>query len=393
MGERIRVVQLVYTFHIESGGGGITRAAIGLAQHLDPKVFEVSVIALGHTGNLAEDQWLFKVNAQGIRASAAVNWDERQPFRSFAKAYKSLSTQFRLQPIDIIHSHSEFSDIMGVLLKIQKRAPVVIRTTHYGHPNEWRNKPLRRALFTNLLYPILFNLEAGVNPYIRDRLNRRFVARLLHRKAILVNEAVGLERFQETKVNVPDKKSSLGITPNAKLVGCVGRLVEQKGHTYLLSAAKKVLAAQPGLYFLIIGDGPLDAELKNYARKLGIEKQIVFTGPRTDIEELLPCMDLFALASLWEGMPISVLESMASGVPVVTTEVPGSRDLIRHGENGWLVPPADAGALSQAILALIAEPAKREYLAQNALQTVQEYSVRSMANQYANLYRILMKKT
>jgi len=392
MPERIRIAQMVYSFHIESGGGGITRAAIDIAQKLDPHKFEVCILGLGYTDSQAEKKWLELLERNNIQVFTAASWDEEHPYRSFYRAYKSLNVFFTRQTTDIIHSHSEFTDIAAALFKIQKKVPIIVRTTHYGYPIEWRTKPVRRALLTNFLYPILFNLEVGVNPTMRERLNQRLIARLLKRESLFVNEAIQLQRFRGVKVDVNEKKRSLGIPSDAPLIGCIGRLAEQKGHTYLLQAAAMVIKSEPLTFFLIIGDGPQAGELKNQARQLGIQKNVIFTGSRSDVEELLACLDLYAMASLWEGMPISVLESMASRVPVVTTDIPGARDLIQHGENGWLVPPADYKAMAQAICDLMASPSLRNSLAQRADDTVQQYSIEAVTDRYTSLYQLLSQE-
>jgi glycosyltransferase involved in cell wall biosynthesis len=392
MPERIRIAQMVYSFHIESGGGGVTRAAIDIAQNLDPHKFDVYVLGLGYTGSQAEKMWLEHLKRNNVRVFTAASWDEKHPYRSFYGAYRSLSGFFSRQTTDIVHSHSEFTDIAAVLLKLQKIVPIAIRTTHYGYAAEWRTKPVRRALLTNFLYPILFNLEVGVNPTMRDRLNQRFIARLLKRESLFINEAIQLQRFRGMKVDVDEKKHSLGIPTDAPLIGCVGRLAEQKGHSYLLQAAAMVIQSEPHTFFLIIGDGPLAGELKNQARQLGIQNNVVFTGSRSDVEELLACLDLYAMASLWEGMPISVLESMASQVPVVTTDIAGSHDLIPHGVNGWLVPPADYEAMAQAICDLMASRPLRNSLTKSADDTVKQYSIDAVTNRYENLYLTLIQK-
>ena len=389
MPEKIRVTQLIHTYELDKGGG-VTRAAIEIAQNLNPAQFQVSVCSLGASNSENEQFWLTTLNKQGIRAYAAAQWDENHPYQSFHKAYQAMKIDLSHHPVDILHSHSEFTDILLILLKLERKAPIVIRTTHYGYAIEWRKRPLRRVLLTNFLYPLLLDCEIGVNPGLRDRLNNRRLARLLHRQALYVNEAVRLERFQGVQVNISEKKRSLGIHPGETVIGCVGRLVEQKGYPYLIKAARLVLDQEPGVSFVFVGDGHLSSELQSQAAGLGILDKVIFTGARSDIEQILPCFDIFALASLWEGMPISILESMASRIPVVATDVAGTRDLINPGINGLLVPPADPISLSQAILSLINNPVLKQSLALTALETVQQFSMGRVADRYSDLYHSLL---
>lgn len=386
MAEKIHIAHLVYSFHVESGGGGIARAAMELAQNLDSNRFEIEIIGLGNSGTQAEADWISRMNARGIRAWTAVNWDEERPYRSMYAAYRRLHKNFSRRRADIIHSHSEFSDIVAIALKAFGGAPAILRTIHYPFAVEWRSKPLRRALLTNFLYPILFNAEVSLNAETQKRLDGRFFARLLNRKSRLIYGAIDLDRLTNVQVDVPEMKASLGIPKDAYIVGCIGRLVEQKGHTYLIQAAETVIKAFPAAHFIIIGDGPLGSALQNQAAAAGLSEHIHFLGSRRDVEQLLRCMDVYAMASLWEGMPISIMESMASRVPVVTTDIPGSRTLIRNHIDGILTPPRDPAALARETIRLLASASERTQLANQAAHRIQDFSFKSAAEEYAQVY-------
>ena len=134
-------------------------------------------------------------------------------------------------------------------------------------------------------------------------------------------------------------------------------------------------------------------ELKTLAQTLGITSHVIFTGARKDVEELLQCMDIFASSSLWEGVPTVMLEAMASGVPIIATDIPGTNELIQHGKNGWLLPPHDSQTLAETLLAFIKTPRLGEDLIKNGKVTVQEYSIGYIAKQYESLYDDLAQKT
>jgi len=170
------------------------------------------------------------------------------------------------------------------------------------------------------------------------------------------------------------------------LVGSVGRLADQIGYYYLIDAAANVIKEKPETYFVVIGDGPLAGDHKEQAISLGIQDRIIFTGGRTDVEELLFCLDLFALSSLWEGLPTVLLEAMAAGIPIVATYIPGTDDLIHHGEDGWLVPPYDAEGLGKGIVYLLDNPQLRGKLSDAAKETLKIYSIDQIAAQYERLY-------
>jgi glycosyltransferase involved in cell wall biosynthesis len=276
-----------------------------------------------------------------------------------------------------------------MLLKMRGIVPAILRTRHNGHPLEWRKKPWRRILFTNLLFPLFFDAEIGVSPAVVQGLNRRWLARLLGRQAQYLNNAVDLARFSHLGCTPQEKKLALGISADAPVVGTVGRLGEEKGFSFLLEAAAITLQSLPNAAFLIVGDGKLANDLKGQAQALGIAGQVLFTGSRPDVEELFSCMSLFVSSSLWEGLPTAILESMACGIPVVATDIPGTRFLIRHGENGWLVPPGNAAELAAGMLKLLESPSLGQAMASRSLEIVKDFSIERVARKHEALYQAI----
>jgi glycosyltransferase involved in cell wall biosynthesis len=382
MGRRLRVAQIIYGFSIEGPGGGIGRFGIDLSKALDPHKFEVTVAGLWERGTQAEQERIQQLRSEGLRAFTGAAWDEARPYQSFWRAYRVIQRYLAQNRPDIIHSHSEFGDIAALLLKLSLRYPVILRSVHYGYRYEWRKRPLRRIVLTNFLYPLLFQQEIGVSQGITDTLNRR----KLSRGALYIPNAIDLERFREPQQQLVDLKTELGLDQPGKLVGTVGRLTEQKGFAYLVEAIPIVLREEPHTQFLIIGEGELEADLKGQCRRLGITDKVTFTGPRKDIEQILPCLDLFVSSSLWEGLPTVVLESMAAGVPVVGTDIPGTLELVCEGSSGWLAKPGDPPDLARAILAGLREASKGKAFAAKAGEIVSSFSLKAVAAQHESLY-------
>lgn len=383
---RIHVVQVIYSFDLEQRGGGVEQFGIALSQALDPRQFKVSLCGLWQFGTSFEQQRLQELKQTGIHAFTAAPWQEESPTSSLLQAIQGLQAYLANNPSPALHSHSEFGDIAALWLKLSRSAPRIFRTVHYGYRVEWRKRPLRRYLFTHLLYPLLFDGEFGVSQEIVNTLNRRPFARLLRRKAQVLNNAVDLSRFASNTANCRQKRLELGLAPDSFLIGSVGRLTEQKGYTYLIQAAAQVLASQPQVEFILIGDGELMEPHRQLSKQLGIQARFHLLGPRADVTQILPCLDLFASSSLWEGLPTVIMESMACGAPVVATDIPGTRDLVQTGENGWLCPAGNPSALAEALLAAIAAPNLRQQYAAAARETVQRYSITAVAADYARLY-------
>jgi len=386
MVDRIRVAQLFYTFDVEVGGGGLSLFAIELGKKLDPAKFEVSLCSLGYYDTQHGKDRIDRLNDRGIKSYEATKWDDSRPYQSFMNAWRYLSSEFSENPIDILHSHSEYTDVTAIMLKAIRKVPHILRTVHYGFHEEWNRKPLRRLLLTNFSYPIFFDTEIGINNQNTNRLNQRFMAKVLHRRAARIPNAISLGRFTNIKINSAEKKKSLGIPPEAMVVGTVGRLADQKGYCYLIEAANLVLQGGAPVYFLIVGDGPLAEEHKEQAERLGIGDRVIFTGGRTDVGELLHCMDLFASSSLWEGLPTVLLEAMACDVPIVATDIPGTNELITHNIDGLLVEAYNPEALASGIKDLLNSRELRSDLAQEARKKLENYTIEEIAKHYEILY-------
>jgi glycosyltransferase involved in cell wall biosynthesis len=382
MPTRIRVVQIIKNFSIESGGGGIERFGIALAQALDPLRFQVSVCGLWDTGSPFEKERIKQIQVGGVDAFTTATWNETHPYRAFRQAYLGLRTWLTQNSVDILHCHSEFSDI-AVLPFGFKRKPFILRTVHN---REWGKRPLRRLLLTNFLYPLLFHNEIGVSMGIAETLNHRLLARLLHKQALCIHNAVDLGRFTDVNINHAAKRAELGLPLEVPLIGTVGRLSRQKGYSFLIDAAARVLEELPEARFVIVGDGEDAPLLRDQTLRLGINDRVLFTGPRTDVEELLPVFTLFVSSSLWEGLPTSIMESMAAGVPVVATDIPGTRELAAKDAIGWLVPAGNEQALGTVILAALRDPARRKACIANAQRMVKSFSIDIIAAEYEALY-------
>jgi glycosyltransferase involved in cell wall biosynthesis len=167
----------------------------------------------------------------------------------------------------------------------------------------------------------------------------------------------------------------LGLAEDAVVFGTIGRLNAQKGHVFLLEAAARVLKQHPKARLLVVGDGDLAAELRERAKALGISGLTTFAGHRSDVPELLGVLDLFCISSLYEGTPLALFEAMAAGKAIVSTAVDGCREVLREGETGLLVPPADAAALAGALERVIGDAGLRLALGTQAREASRHYDV------------------
>ena len=178
----------------------------------------------------------------------------------------------------------------------------------------------------------------------------------------------------------------LGIPQDAPLVGIVAALRPEKNHELFLTAAQQIVRRVPATHFLIIGDGPCREPLEQLSRKLGLADVVSFLGSRSDIPDLLSAFDVFALTSHNEANPVSILEALSTGCPVVAPNVGSVGETVRPDETGYLFPAGDLEALTTAVVELLEDPAKRRQLGSQGRRFVeQHWSLDGMVHGYQAL--------
>lgn len=198
---------------------------------------------------------------------------------------------------------------------------------------------------------------------------------------------------QVTDAAVRIARETVGIPADAVLVGAVGRLVPQKGFSFLLSAFRSVVAKTGAdVRLVLLGTGPDEAALRQQVNDEGIADRVSFLGFRADARELMVGFDVLVFSSLYEGLPITLLEGMASRRCIVATKAPGLVDVLTDGENALLAPPRDAESLAAAISVAIGQPELRRRLGDSAYRTFLAcYTVERMVSGYERLYREILQ--
>jgi glycosyltransferase involved in cell wall biosynthesis len=185
-------------------------------------------------------------------------------------------------------------------------------------------------------------------------------------------------------------RTALGFADDDCLVGCVASFTPVKRHATLLDVFAQLQRESPQCRLVLVGDGPLRAEVETRARALGVANAVHFLGARADIEHILPALDIFVLASSTEGMSNAILEAQSCGLPVVATDVGGNPEVIEHQLTGLLVPASQPQALGVALRELVAAPGRRAALGAAASRSVaRDHSLAAMAAAYGRLYRDL----
>ena len=205
-----------------------------------------------------------------------------------------------------------------------------------------------------------------------------------HKMQVIYN-AVATDPFQ--RVDGARLRATLWGKQRRPVILTVSRLHKQKGHCYLLEAATLV----PEALFVLAGEGEEREALEMQTKTLGLEERVIFLGFRKDVPELLASCDLFVLPSLYEGLPLAVLEAMAAGKPVIATDIGGTDEAVVNGKTGLLAPPCDAPALAAAIRQLLADPLLAQRLAYAGKARVQQvFSAGAMVQQITGVYDELL---
>jgi glycosyltransferase involved in cell wall biosynthesis/Ser/Thr protein kinase RdoA (MazF antagonist) len=206
-------------------------------------------------------------------------------------------------------------------------------------------------------------------------------------KLVVVGNAADVERYP-ARVDRDAIRARLGFGPAEHLMTVVGTFKPQKGHRYLVEAAGEVLADWPAAHVLLVGDGELAGEVRAQVGAAGLGGRVHFLGSRRDVPQLLAASDSFVLPSLWEGLPVALVEALASGLPVIATAVSGTSQVVLDGVTGWLVPPADSGALAAAMRRLLADPGRAAAMgAAGRRRVARSFSARGQAEHLAALFR------
>jgi glycosyltransferase involved in cell wall biosynthesis len=385
--EKMNVLQIIQGLDIGGNSGGAEKFGVELARALKRNGYEVTICAFYRVYTTMEEEWEQRLNAEGIHTFFLTKWNGYGNVAGFIQGILTLLSQLKGHPpYDIVHSHFQLGTVTALLLKLTKRARTAYRTSHIQH--EWEKGKytwMLNRLFIQYLFPMVLDAEIGVSQAIVDYLATHPGVKISRRQPRLIRNAVSFK--QPPKIDPAHLPMIIKAT-GTFIIGSIGRLETQKGYTFLLDAIPKVLSICPNTEFYIIGEGSLHQELEEKAAKLRISNNVHFTGIRTDIAYLLQELDLFVLPSLWEGFPTVLLESMVCNVPVISTNIPGTRELVIPGQNGWLIPPENSQALADAILEAIGNPELRATFVCRAAKDVQHFTIDNIAEEYHQLYKI-----
>lgn len=314
---------------------------------------------------------------------------------------RKLARSVRQHRIDVVHAHQYTCFFYAALAKLWTRVPLVFTE----HGRFYPDLPSRKRRFFNRFFGGSADRITAVSRGVQASLSD--IEGFDSRRIEVIYNGIDLARLaRRSSVDKGEAKACLGLPSTAKVIGTVGRLDPIKNQPLLLKAFASLLPRAPGTYLVIAGDGPEMAKLRGLAERLGIAKNTLFLGQRSDVEQIFAALDVFALSSFSEGTPMTIIEAMASSTPIVATAVGGIPEIVTDGEEALLlqgIPPVVEGedniparqyieGFAAALERVLDDETLARALAVRALDRAQrEFSLVAITARYQEIYHSVVK--
>lgn len=369
-----KVLQVIYSLY----RGGAERIIAAQILGTDRRSFEYFVCSLTGGGDLVD---------QMSNAGAHMFLLGKRR-RGDAAVVTKLANLIRRERVDLLHLHNSPGMFWGTLAQIASRtgAPIV-RTEHLPYRPEVLPPLFRWA------YP-RFTKRASRVICVSEQVRQSFAGRFpeLAGKFITIPNGIRLQDYEALPPRA-ECRAQFNLPPDVKLIGTVGRMVPQKNHKLLIEALSLVRQTVPDVHLAIVGEGELRDSLAAYAADLGMSECVSLIKETQKIDCFYGAIDILALSSDIEGMPLTLLEALASLVPTVSTEVGGIPEIIEDGRTGLLVPKGSAQLLAKRIIELLQNPSRAAELASNGRRMAHErFSAEKMIKATEAVYEEVLAK-
>jgi glycosyltransferase involved in cell wall biosynthesis len=382
---KIRVLRIINRFNL----GGPTYNATFLSAFLDDR-FETKLIGGKHESHEGESQFI--PEKYGVEIELIDHLQREVNFKNDRLAYKEIRKIIREYKPHIVHTHASKTGVVGRLAAFKEKVPVIVHTFH-GHvfhsyfgkakTTFYKNIERRMAKKSDVIIAIS-NLQKHELTSIHSIAPEK--------KVEVVNLGFDLERFNSNKEkHRTEFREKYKIEDDTVAVGIIGRLAAIKNHDFLFDLIEKIASqTETNFKLVVIGDGELVQELREKAES--IEKRLgksifIFTSWIKNIEFALAGLDVVALSSLNEGTPVSLIEAQASGVPVISTDVGGVKDILLEDETGFVVDLSDPVQYEEQLLKLIESKTLRQKMSQNGWEHVKDkFSYNTLCSNMEKVY-------
>jgi sugar transferase (PEP-CTERM/EpsH1 system associated) len=366
--------------------GGLENGLVNLLNRLDPKRFKQIVCCLTSGGQLAE-----RINVPDVELV-----ELRIPATQFRFPLLRLAKFFRTVSPDIVHTRG-WSTVDAVFAASVARVSHIVHGEHGREHSDAKGANRKRNQIRRIIGHIV-DRYVIVCDFFRSWLNKSCSVR--NDRIVYIPNGVDTKKFSPlcfssnddgSEIEAPRRllRQQLGLPADNLLLGTVGRLDPVKDFPTLLKGFKQITQEFTRARLVIVGDGPIRSELTRLVNELNLVSSVVWLGARNDIPELLRCFDLFVQTSIFEGMSNTILEAMATGLPIVTTNTGGNPELVT-GENGTLFEVGDIQGLREILKRYSADAALRNNHGSNSrARAVNYFDLSLMAARYAEMYESL----
>lgn len=369
--EKMGIIFIINSLH----AGGAERVVSELARGIDKTRYEPTILCLHERGVYFEALKDTDVKVLCLDLPYKMRIKELLILKRYIEQFKPHIVQ------TFLGNPNRWGALAGKLAKV----PTIVSSLR----NCYYNETLIQKMFDVFCFQFVTHSISCAEAVKRFHVENKWYS---GNKITTIHSGIDISRFSVHK-NKHYIQTELGISTDCLILGTVASLIPQKGHKYLIEAAKEVIKNRNDVIFAFVGDGSLRAELEQMVTSNGLDNNIKFLGLRKDIPQLLSSFDVFVLPSLWEGLPVAVIEAMAAGLPVVASRVDGVPEIVVDGETGLLVPSKDPKSLSNALLVLLSNPDKRFETGLLGRKRVgEEFSVEAMVRKFDALYQKLLAK-
>ena len=354
------------------GSGGAQETLLSLVKYADRRRFQVEVATLHGQGHYWESLRRLAVPVHSL-----------SPHKYVPLFLPRLGRLLQKGRFDLIHCHLTAANLIAKPLAAILGVPLIF---NYDQNDMYRTQQnLRRWLdrWANLITDHIVAVSASTRDFLIQQ------ERVPTEKITVIYNGVDLARFRPAAAGASRGywRSKWGLPENAPVVAGVGRLSEQKNFSLFLRVAREVLQDLPQVYFAIAGEGPERPKLEALARDLGIASRVRFLGYVGEMTELYPALDVLLMTSRSEGTPLTVLEAMAMGVPVVAAQVDGMAEILKDGVDAYLAPPGEMALFAQRTCSLLQDKLIARRFSRAGLAKVRShYSATAMVRQVENIY-------
>ena len=371
---KINVLHVIYSFYT----GGAEEVIVNYGKSYDKEKFNIFVCVITSGDHMLDKLRQTGVSIYILNKSKRFDLGVMRKIRGIIKG----------ENIDILHLHNPPAQNYAIIPSFFTGVKLRVRTEHNVY---YKNRVMRFYAIVNYILTLFQRKVIACSENVQLSQIRDY--KLPKKKIITISNGIDPTPF-EIQVSKSYLKTKYDIQARDFVILTIGNLIEQKGHRYFIQAAQHILNKFKNVTFLIVGDGRKRAELTEQISAHNLQDSIFLLGKCSDIPELLSVSDIFVLTSLWEGLPIVLLEAMAARKAIIATDVGGNSQVIIDGKSGFLIPPANSLIAAEKIEKLLMDSKLRKLLANNAYEIfIKNYTMNVMVKKTEAFYRSLLTKS